>query len=87
MELFKKWVTCFDRRVVARLFALEAFLGGQGNSKSSAKPKPFLGFTDEQSLAVAMSISMPEDWDVFRQRVGQVAAHVRSVGERAYFTE
>jgi hypothetical protein len=83
MALFKKWVTRFDRRTVARLFALEAFLA----AKESGKPGEFLGFTEEKSLAAAMFIGMPEDWMLFKQRVSEVAKHVRSVGDGAYFSE
>ena len=39
MELFKKWVTRFDRRVVTRLFALEAFLSAGDKDKPAAKRK------------------------------------------------
>ena len=87
MARFRKWVTRFNRRTASRLFALEAFLAAEEKGRLSAKPKKFLGFSDEQSLAAAMSISMPEDWEVFRQRVREVAAHVRSIGEGAYFAE
>ncbi len=85
MALFKKWVTRFDRRVVTRLFALEAFLAAE--EKPAATRKKFLGFSDEQALAAAMSISTPTDWKMFKRRVREVAAHVRSVGEGAYFEE
>lgn len=90
MELFKKWVTRFDRRVVAQLFALESFLDAR-KTESPAAPagerKKFLGFDDEPSLAEAMNMHDREDWDVFKKRVHEVAAHVRSIGERAYFSE
>ena len=87
MALFKNWVTRFDRCAVARLFALEEFLATKDKEKSPANPKEFLGFTDEESLAAAMFIGMPEDWELFKQRVSEVAKHVRSVGEGAYFVE
>ena len=87
MERFKKWVTRFDRRVVAQLFALESFLDGQKMKEPAAKPKKFLGFNDEQSLASAMGMDDPRDWNVFKGRVREVAAHVRSIGEQAYFSE
>ena len=87
MERFKQSVTRFDRRVVSRLFALEAFLAAQEEEKPAAKPKKFLGFSNEQSLAAAMSISTPVDWEVFKDRIREVAEHVRSIGERAFFAE
>ena len=87
MGRFKKTVTRFDRRTVSRLFALEEFLAAGENGKSAAKPKEVLGFTDEQSLAAAMFISLPVDWEVFRRRVSEVAKHVRSIGEGVYFAE
>ena len=87
MGRFKKTVTRFDRRTVSRLFALEEFLAAGENGKPAAKPKEFLGFTDEKSLAAAMFIAMPVDWEVFRQRVSEVAKHVRSIGEGGYFAE
>lgn len=87
MKLFKKWVTRFDRGVAERLFALEDFLKRQGSGGAAMKPKKFLGFADERSLADAMSISMPGDWEVFRRRVSEVAAHVRSGGDGAYFAD
>jgi hypothetical protein len=87
MERFKKWVTRFDRRVVSRLFALEAFLAEEEKGRPAAKGKKFLGFSDERSLADAMCISMPVDWGVFRSRVTEVAAHVRSIGSGAFFEE
>jgi hypothetical protein len=87
MALFKKWVTRFDRNAVARLFALEEFFAAGKNERPGAKPREFLGFTDEESLAAAMFIAMPDDWELFKQRVSEVAKHVRSVGEGAYFAE
>ena len=87
MALFKKWVTRFDQKVVTRLFALEAFLAEEEKDKPVAKRKKFLGFSDEESLADAMSISTPVDWEVFKQRVSEVAAHVRSVGDGNFFAE
>ncbi len=90
MELFRKWVTRFDRRVVAQLFALESFLDArkQESPEASANPREkFLGFDDEAALADAMNMHEREDWEVFRNRVHEVAAHVRSIGERAYFSE
>ena len=87
MARFKKWVTRFDRRVVAQLFALEAFLDAQKKEAPTAKADKFLGFSDWQSLAAAMEIHAPVDWSVFKDRVHEVAAHVRSIGERAYFSE
>ena len=87
MGRFKKTVTRFDRRTVLRLFALEEFLAADEKEKPTAKPKEFLGFTDGQSLAAAMFISMPVDWEVLRRRVSEVAKHVRSIGEGAFFAE
>jgi hypothetical protein len=87
LALFKKWVTRFDRRVVTRLFALEAFLAVEEKAEPATPRKKFLGFSNEQSLAAAMCISTPVDWAVFRRRVRAVAAHVRSIGEGAYFEE
>ena len=87
MEKFKKWVTRFDRRVVMQLFALEAFLDSQKKDVPAAKRKKFLGFSDERSLAAAMEMGEPDEWDVFKERLREVAAHVRSIGEGAYFTE
>ncbi len=84
---FKKTVTRFDRRVVERLFALEEFLAATPPVNRAAKRKDFLGFTTEEALADAMSIAMPEDWESLRVRVREVAAHVRSIGEGAYFAE
>ena len=75
---FKKTVTRFDPRVTARLFALEAFLEKGGR---------FLDFHDEHSLAEAMRIDEREHWDVFKDRVRQVAAHVRASGEGSLFEE
>ena len=73
---FKKTVTRFDPRVTARLFALEAFLEKGGR---------FLDFHDEHSLAEALKIEEPEHWDVFKERVRQVAAHVRASGDGSLF--
>ena len=88
MALFKKWVTRFDRRVVAQLFALEEFFDSQKSDAAAVKRKSFLGFTDEKSLADAMGIGMPKDWALFKGRVSEVAAHVRSIGgDGKYFTE
>ena len=89
MARFKKSVTRFDRRVVTQLFALEAFLDAQKKEPPAvaAKPRKFLGFGDEESLADSMEVNYPEDWEVFRSRVHEVAAHVRSIGEHAYFSE
>ena len=87
MGRFKKTVTRFDRRVVQRLFALEEFLAAAESGKPGAKLKEFLGFTDEHLLAEAMFISTPVDWEVLRRRVSEVAKHVRSIGEGAFFAE
>ena len=87
MARFRKTVTRFDRRVVSRLFALEEFLAAEQKGKPVAKPKEFLGFTGGQALAAAMFISTPVDWEAFRRRVSEVAKHVRSVGEGAFFEE
>ena len=73
---FKTWVTRFDPKVVARLFALEAFLGKGGR---------FLAFRDEHALAQAIKIDEPEHWEVFKDRVRQVAAHVRAAGDGSFF--
>lgn len=48
MVLFKKWVTRFDRRVVAQLFALEEFFDSRKSGAPAAKRKTFLGFSDEK---------------------------------------
>ena len=90
MQLFKKWVTRFDRRVVAQLFALESFLDArkqESPAASASERAKFLGFDDERSLADAMNMHEGKDWEVFKARVHEVAAHVRSIGERAYFSE
>ena len=87
MGRFKQTVTRFDRRVVSRLFALEAFFAPEEKEKPVAKRKKYLGFADEESLAAAMSISTPVDWDVFKHRVSEVAEHVRSIGPSAFFAE
>ena len=78
LRRFKKSVTRFDPQVTARLFALEAFLEKGGR---------FLDFRDEHSLAEAMKIDEPEHWQVFKDRVRQVAAHVRASGEGSLFKE
>lgn len=87
MGRFKRTVTRFDRHVVARLLALDAFFAPEEKEKPVAKRKKYLGFADEESLAAAMSISTPEDWDKFKHRVAEVAEHVRSIGARAFFGE
>ncbi len=87
MGRFRKTVTRFDRRAVTRLFALEEFLAAERKGKPIGTTKEFLGFTDERSLAEAMFISTPVDWEVFRRRVREVAKHVRSVGEGGFFAE
>ena len=84
---FRQTVTRFDRRTVERLFALEEFLAAEKNGKPAVQPGGFLGFSDGQSLAAAMFIRTPADWEVFGRRVGEVARHVRSVGEGAFFSE
>ncbi len=88
MALFKKWVTRFDRRVVTQLFALEEFFDSQKEGVPAAERGKFLGFSDEKSLADAMSISMTKDWELFKKRAKEVAEHVRSIGgEGKYFEE
>ncbi len=87
MGRFKQTVTRFDRHLVSRLFALEAFFSPEEKEKPVAKRKKYMGFADEESLAEAMSISTPVDWEVFKRRVSEVAEHVRSIGPGAFFTE
>lgn len=73
---FEHSVTRFDQPVVARLFALEAFLNHKGD---------FLGFSDEPQLAKALNISKINDWAFFKARVLRVASHVRGIKGGAYF--
>lgn len=87
LRKFKKWVTRFDRPVVMQLFALEEFLDSQKKGVPAAKRKKFLGFSDEHALATALEIHSTDDWGVFKKRVHEVSAHVRSIGEGRFFTE
>ena len=78
LEQFKRTVTRFDRRVAARLFALEDFLDKGGD---------FLGFRDEHALGRALKIDEGRHWEVFKDRVRQVAAHIRACGDGSFFRE
>lgn len=66
---FKSWVTRFDCPVAARVVALDAFL---------EKHAPLPGFTDEESLAEALRIDEPVNWQEFKTRLRKVAAHLRA---------
>jgi len=70
LDKFKSWVTRFDPEVAANLFELEKFCDRPGEHE-------FRGFRDEASLARALNIDGADAWDVFKQRVRKVAAHVR----------
>lgn len=71
LEKFKSWVTRFDPGVVANLFALEKFCDQPGLHD-------FRGFHDKDALARALNIDRADKWDIFKQRVLKVAAHVRA---------
>ncbi len=71
LEKFKNWVTRFDPEVAANLFALEKFCDQPGDYG-------FRGFRNATSLAGALNIDGAGEWDVFKQRVHKVAAHVRA---------
>ena len=69
LELFKGWVTRFDRPVAARLLELDALL---------SKGQPFLGFSDADSFCAAIGLETPVQNKVLARRVASLATHVRT---------
>lgn len=79
---YNRWVSRFDRDLIDRLSALNAYLKGDG--------KPFSGFNDVEAWKRAAGFINPSSFDVFKQKLSQlvdkrVPSLVKSYGDKVYF--
>jgi hypothetical protein len=81
-DTYSRWVTRFDRDLIDRLTALNAFLKGEA--------KDFAGFANADQWKVAAGFIVPSSYDMFRRKLSlltekRVPSLVKQHGDKAYF--
>ncbi len=82
-DTYNRWVSRFDRELIARLTALNAFLKGE--------TKEFAGFASVDAWKQAAGFRVPASFDVFAKKLSmlidkRVPALVKAYGDKAFFT-
>ncbi|MEQ1648835.1 MAG: hypothetical protein ABL898_09645 [Hyphomicrobiaceae bacterium] len=79
---YNRWVSRFDRDLITRLTALNAFLKGEG--------KEFAGYASVEAWKSAVGFREPASFDTFQKKLAQliekrVPALVKQYGDKAFF--
>jgi hypothetical protein len=81
-EAYSSWVSRFDREVIDRLAALNAFLKGEA--------KAFAGLTSVESWKTAVGFIVPASYETFQKKLAlltekRVPALVKQYGDKTFF--
>ncbi|NOU07072.1 MAG: hypothetical protein HOO99_12920, partial [Hyphomicrobiaceae bacterium] len=79
---YNRWVSRFDRDLITRLTALNAFLKADG--------KEFAGYASVEAWKSAVGFREPASFDTFQKKLAQliekrVPALVKQYGDKAFF--